>query len=183
MLQKKYEDYLEEVYKLFPDVEESSIKNVIEYGLKKVHYYIKKGNEILLRGKDSLLFIGDAERESSRQLINSTIKEHTKYRRLFLDKKQPWDGFYYFGLTEEENCKFIKDKLIVNLYKLINECTIRTGIKYVYKIKLNISDTEKMPWIETREIDFKEVTLSSEGMKKLKQRADKATRNQIQNKE
>lgn len=183
MLQKKYEDYLKEVYKLFPDIEETSIKEIIEYGLKKMHYYIKKGNEIFLRGKSSLLFIGAGEKESAKQLVNSTIKEHTKYRRLFLDKKQPWDGFYYFGLTEEENNNFIDNKKIVDLYKLMNECAIRTGIKYIYRIKPSEIEIQKMSWRETKEVIFSEAELSKEGMKKLKKRANKAIKNQIQDKE
>lgn len=175
MLQKKYEDYLEEMYKLFPDVEEKSIQNIIEYGLKKIHSYVKGNNEILMKDQETILFIGPTEKESVQQSINSAIKEHIKYRRLFLDQKIVWDGFHYFGLTEAENVLFKKNKLSVDLYKLMNECSIRLGIKYIYKINLNYSiPVNKIPWRETREVDFNNVTLSEEGMKKLKMKEKKA---------
>lgn len=161
MLQKKYEDYLEEMYTLFPDVEESSIKHIIEFGLKKIYNYVKAGNDILMSGKSSYTFIGRATKASSEQWGRSMLREHTKLRRLFLDKKDPWDNFHYFGLTEKENEDFQTNSRIVTLYKIKKECSIRTDVKYIYKINLKYTISEnKIPWREDRSLSIEECEIA-----------------------
>lgn len=175
MLQKKYADYLEEMYKLFPDVEEGSIQHIIEWGLKKMHQYLKTGSDLLFRDFETSLFMGNSIKESPEQLVNSAVKEHEKYRRMFLDKKQPWDGYHYFGLTEEENIDFQKNKKIVTLYKIMKESAIRKGVRYIYRIDLKYDiPVNKINWAENKEVSLEDVELSQEGQKKLKYRLRRA---------
>jgi len=157
MLQKKYEDYLDEMYSLFPHISEDSIKHIIDFGLKKIYNYVKSGNDIMFNEKTSYLFIGNSSKESGKQWGLSMLKEHTKIRRLFLDKKESWDKYHYFGLTEEENKDFKDNSRIVTLYKLKKECSIRKGIKYVYRINLNYPlPDNKILWREDMELSIKD---------------------------
>lgn len=160
MLQKKYEDYLEELYKLYPDIQEDSIKNIIEFGLKKLYSYVREGNDIFLRYKKDYMFIGHTSQESSSQWKASKLREHNKIRRLFLDKKEVWDGHHYIGLTVEENEEFQEVPIKVTLYKLCKECSIRKQIKYVYKIDLKYTiPANEIPWREDRAVSIEECEL------------------------
>jgi len=151
MAYKKYEDYSQELYKLFPFIEESSIDYIVEYGFKKLHHYIRIGNDVFLKYS---LFIGKYSQESSEQWIKST-----------------WNGIRYIGLTEEENLEFITNGVLstVTLYKLLKECIIRTGIKYIYQVELNHMIPEKeVFWMEKKENFFlKDCVISEEGSKLL----------------
>jgi len=168
MAYKKYEDYSQELYKLFPFIEESSIDYIVEYGFKKLHHYIRIGNDVFLKYS---LFIGKYSQESSEQWIKSTYKEHTKRQLLFKESKIPWNGIRYIGLTEEENLEFITNGVLstVTLYKLLKECIIRTGIKYIYQVELNHMIPEKeVFWMEKKENFFlKDCVISEEGSKLL----------------
>ena len=169
MLQKKYEDYLSQMYELFPDIEEESIQSIIVYGLKKIYDLVKIGSDVLMKDQENSIFIGTSIKASLEQQIASKLKEHSKLRRLFLDKKQPWDGYHYFGLTEEENEEFKTTPKIVTLYKITKECSIRSKVKYVYKINLRYTiPVNKIVWREDRLVSLEEVELSKEETNRIK---------------
>ena len=160
MLQKKYEDYLNELYLLYPDIEEESIKSIVEFGLKKLYNYVKDGGDIFLRVKKEFMFIGRSSQGSLNQWNHSKLKEHRKLRRLFLEKKEEWDGFHYFGLTTEENTKFLEEPINISMYKLKKECSIKKGIKYIYRTNLNYKITFNLiPWREERDVSIEQSEL------------------------
>lgn len=171
MLQKKYEDYLDELYKLFPDVEEDSIKAIIEHGLKKMYDSVKVGIDLKLKDKETQAFIGWTTQKSSEQWTRSKLKEHTKRRRIFLDQKIPWDRWHYFGLTEKENQAFIETGEVssMHLYKILREAIIRKDVKYVYRTDLGYTIPENIvPWREIKDnIKLVDCELSEEGKKIL----------------
>lgn len=174
MLQKKYEDYLPELYKLFPDVKEESIKAIVEHGLKKIYDVIKIGSDILMKDGSASTFIGWSTVNPKEQWLRSKMKEHSKRRRIFLDQKIPWDRWHYFGMTEEENKVFVKtgESSSVHLYKILRECIIRKGIKYIYRTDLGYTLPENVvPWRESKEnIKLSDCELSEEGQKILERR-------------
>jgi hypothetical protein len=98
-----------------------------------------------------------------------------------LDQKCIWDGWHYFGVTEEENCTFkgTGELPLVDLYRILKECIIRKGIKYIYRIDLGYSLPEKaIPWRESKEnIKFIDCEFSEEGKKILDSREYKKTFN------
>jgi len=154
MAQKKYEDYAQELYKLFPHIEEKSIDDIANFGLKKIYHYAKTGGDIFLRVLSFYLFIGNYKKEGENQWISSTHREHIKRRKLFKEKKIAWNRKHYFGLTEEENSEFLKNKTlpIISLYKLMKECAIRKDIRYIYQTDLGYTQIDKkVLWSEKRE--------------------------------
>jgi len=174
MLQKKYEDFAEKLYAEFPDIEEKTIDDIANYGLKKIYQYVKTGEDILLRERKFYTFIGNWKKESLNQWIDSKVKEHHKKRKMFSDAKEIWDGWHYIGMTEDENTEFCKIGYLptINLYKLIKECAIRKNIKYIYKTKLGYTCPQnKILWMEKRENYSKELCeLSKEGTLWLEKR-------------
>lgn len=165
MIQRKYEDYAERLYEEFPNVDKKSIDSIVIHGLKRIAYFIKLKQDIMLETNNKInsfyLYIGkvDTKIQQIPQYIRSKYAEHTKLRRLEKEKKIKHDGTYYFGLTEEENSLEILPS--VNLYKIEKECTIRNNVKYIYKtkfddnkwcVKQNNFDKNKAELISTRNI-------------------------------
>lgn len=181
MLQKKYEDYLIELYNLFPEIKEESITSIIEHGLKRIYDLIKVGNDVKMNDRESSVYIGDHNNNPKKQWYFSKMKEHTKRRRIFLDQKIPWDKWHYFGLTEEENNIFVEtgEFPTVQLYKILKECIIRRGIKYIYRIDLGYTIPENLvPWREEKKnIKLEECEISEQGKKILDFRAYKKALN------
>jgi len=171
MLQKKYEDYLPELYNQFPDVKEDSIKSIIEHGLKKLYDTVKTGNDVRMSDRVSNVFIGWFVKDIKVHWKQSKMKEHTKRRRLFLDEKTVWDRWHYFGLTEEENNIFQETEEFpsVYMYKILRECIIRKDIKYIYKTNLGYTlPQHEVPWGEPKEsVKLTDCELSEEGKKIL----------------
>lgn len=160
MLQKKYEDYLNQIYELYPDIEESSIRDILEFGLKKLYNYVREGNDIFLKVLSDYVFIGNPSKESLNQWNVSKLKEHNKRRRLFLDSKEEWDGYHYFGLTALENASFQTTPITIQMYKIRKECTIRKDISYIYRINLKYTVIpSKIPWREGREVSISQCEL------------------------
>lgn len=154
MLQKKYEDYTEDLYKKYPDIETDCIDDIVKAGLKSIYEYIKNSGDVLLKDQSSFIFIGSQTKQGLKQWLNSTNKEHTKKRVMFLQSKAIWDGWYYLGLTEEENHEFETNGFYLNvtLYRLSNECDIRKNIKYIYRTKLKHSELgDKISWLKKKE--------------------------------
>lgn len=154
MLQRNYEDFAKKLYAEFPDIEESSIDDIADYGLKRIYHYIKNGEDVFLKDSKFFAFIGESKKDSEAQWNESKLKEHSKRRKMFKETGKHWDGWHYFGLTQEENEEFSEKGVIseINLYKLIKESAIRKGIKFIYRTKLGYTIPEnEILWMEKRE--------------------------------
>ena len=166
MAQKKYEDFAQRLYKEFPDIEESSIDSLADYGLKRIYHYIKTGEDVFLKDAHFFTFIGESKKDSETQWVGSKLKEHSKRRKMFKEKGESWDGWHYFGLTTMENDEFLEKLQLseVNMYKLIKECAIRRDVKFIYRTKLGytVSDKEVL-WMEKQGIEKENCEVSEEG--------------------
>ena len=146
MAQKKYEDYIEKIYDEFPDIDKESINDIVKYGLKKIHTHASTTQDIFLkmdRSSDPFyLYIGHQDKDKYKQNIRSKTKQHNKIRKLFKERHGTFDGFSYFGLTDEEFDLFNENKVIekITTYKLIDETSIRRGVNHIFRTKLDIED-------------------------------------------
>lgn len=154
MLQRKYEDFAKRLYAEFPDIEENSIDDIADYGLKRIYHYVKNGEDVFLKDSKFFTFIGESKKDSEAQWVESKLKEHSKRRKMFKETGKLWDGWHYLGLTQEENDEFIKQGALpeINMYKLIKECAIRKDVKFIYRTKLGYTIPEhEILWMEKRE--------------------------------
>jgi len=166
MAQRKYEDFAQRLYKEFPDIEETAIDVLADYGLKRIYHYTKTGEDVFLKDAHFFTFIGASKKDSEAQWVESKVKEHSKRRKMFKEKGENWDGWHYIGLTQLENEEFLENSILpeVNLYKLFKESVIRKDIKFIYRTKLGYTTPEKeILWMEKREIKKEDCELSEEG--------------------
>lgn len=77
MYTKHVDDYIDKLAEAFPEVDKKSIKKIVNYGLNTMFYFIKTGNEIMLKkvyGDDQVMM-----RFYSPRLLNND-KKYTRER-------------------------------------------------------------------------------------------------------
>lgn len=134
---KTIKDYYEDVHKLWPRLPEQDIKRILNFGFKSLYLHNSYGGDTLLKDKDFLCYIGYLRRNSVQHFLYYIKKLCIKIRVLSKRRKLPWDGYYYFALTDTQWENYIKQKKsrgrprkwfeygTVMLYKLRDECSLR----------------------------------------------------------
>lgn len=144
---KKVQDYYEELFKLYPNVPKRDIQRIMQFGLKSFLIHNNYGGDVLLNGPNMWLYCGKLMKDSMRYFEyykrKMIIKLRINHRRLNI----PWDGYYYFGLTQNQYDlyksqqkkrgrpkKHFKYGNTV-LYKYFDECNLRnSGAVAIFKI-------------------------------------------------
>lgn len=99
-----YTDYIDQVHAKFPDVDRDAICNVVKHGLGMMYWFAEKGQDIYLNhNHDNYYFyIGRVENDPYKLAVRSRKLHVRKLRMLYKLTKQVHDGYYYFGLEEDE---------------------------------------------------------------------------------
>ena len=182
---KKVQDYYEELFKLYPDVPKKDIKRIMQFGLKSFLIHNNYGGDVLLNSPTMWLYCG--------KLMKDSVKYFEYYRRKMIIKIRinhkrlniPWDGYYYFSLTENQYNQYLKQKNSKGrpkkhfhfgntvLYRYFDECNLRnSGAVAIFKITFNLdlgfslykSDfkTDKAELVMLRQpLTFKEILASN----------------------
>lgn len=142
---KYVKDYLDQVHEKFPDLDKKEINKILLYGFKMFYALNNFGADIILSEKKYLKFLmytGRLYKRFDLYYKYSLIKYSVKYRILDRRKKQPWDGYYYFGMTDEmyrfyesqedETVKIFEN---IMLYKLFDELKTHNQYKHYFKVK------------------------------------------------
>lgn len=148
---KKVQDYYEELFKLYPDVPKKDIKRIMQFGLKSFLLHNNYGGDVLLNSPTMWLYCG--------KLMKDSIKYFEYYRRKMIIKIRinhkrlniPWDGYYYFSLTENQYNQYLKQKNSkgrpkkhfsfgnIVLYKYFDECNLRNSCSVaIFKVTFNL---------------------------------------------
>lgn len=144
---KYIKDYYEIVHSLFPDVTISDIKRILNFGWKSLYLHNSYGGDTLIRDNDMWCYIGFLKKDPIKHYLYYIKKTCVKLRVLYKRYKIPWDGYYYFALSNQQyeyylsqqnkrgrpkkNFKFIN----VFLYQLLDECKLAEHEKrYIFRI-------------------------------------------------
>lgn len=97
-------DYIPRLKEMFPDLCESDIKRMVEYGWRMFYLYNLKGCDTLIESSKYKywMYCGEMTKDSVKYFNYYRKKLLKKLRVLFIKKKIKWDGYYYTGVTEEE---------------------------------------------------------------------------------
>lgn len=139
---KQSEDYISQVQEKFPYWSKKELSKIINYGLKVIIWACKQGCDFSFgqRGQ-SKVFIGNISKDKNVGVKNFGQKISKKERIISKLRKTKFDGYYYIGLTDEQNSK-LKSKnqntkyifKNINAYKLINELYHKKYIKHIWRI-------------------------------------------------
>lgn len=144
---KTLKDYYEEVQKKFPLIPMPDLRKILNYGWRQLYLVNSYGGDVLIQDKNFWFYIGILQYDSIKHFNYYKRKLINKIRIMYSRKKIQWDGYYYFGLSEERYQQFINSKKkrgrprkIYNfgnilLYKIWEECSLaESNLKYFFKI-------------------------------------------------
>ena len=107
---KKVQDYYEKLFSLYPDVPKRDIKRIMQFGLKSFLLHNNYGGDVLLQSPSFWMYCGKLMKDSvkyfeyyKRKMI---IKLRINHRRLEI----PWDGYYYFALSQNQYDNYLAQK-------------------------------------------------------------------------
>ena len=147
----KIDDYVDDVWKLHPELSREEIKRILVYGWKMILQYISFGNDLSILSPKFFLFIGRIPVSSLSTFNTYCYKLAKRIQYMFRRTKSKWDGYYYFARTEKEYIDYLsqtnkKYKIFKNvlLYKLLEECKIKEHSKpYIFRL-----EEDKTAWFQ-----------------------------------
>ena len=147
--ERTIQDYYEEIYDKYPNIPKSDIKRILQYGWKALHIYNCNGGDVLLNRQKFWMYCGSLMNKSLRYFNYYKSKMKVKLRVMYKRKHIPWNGYYYFALTEKQYQEYLSQKNKkgrprkkftfnkVFLYKIYDECIItESGNVALFRIPL-----------------------------------------------
>ena len=146
------EKYYEKVKERFPDLTYREIDTIVKFGLRSLFINCGYGGDILLKAPYFTMYIGrffsDAKLFWKYRVLKESIKLRIKYKRA----KTEWDGYYYFGLSDEEYQEYLSENFKprktnqglhrtkfrfkkIKCYKLLEECQLYPIFKHIFRLK------------------------------------------------
>ena len=139
--------YYDKIKEKWPELSTKQIDKIIKHGLSSLYLYNLYGGDVLLKHPKLTMYFGKLFKSEfifyDYWMIKWKIKLRIKYRKA----KTKYDGYYYFGLNEEQ-FKEYKSKIKstgrrrekfyfkeLRLYKILDECLLHRDLKHIFKIK------------------------------------------------
>lgn len=183
--EKTIQDFYEKIYEEYPSVPKEDIKRILQYGWKSFYLHNSYGGDTLINRQGFWFYCGSLMNNSIKYFEYYKRKMKVKLRVLYKRKKIPWDGYYYFALSEEQYKEYLNQKnkkgrpkkifkfFKVVLYKIYDECSIiesgKTALfRIPYIIDKGFTDykeeliTDKAEFILQRNpLNFNDILLSN----------------------
>lgn len=144
---KTIHDYYEIMYSKFPEVPKQDIRRILNFGWKSLYLHNSYGGDTVITDNEFWSYIGTLRKDSLRHFYYYIKKLTIKLRVLYKRNNIQWDGYYYFGLTENQYQNYLSQKHTrgrpkkkfnygnVMLYKILDECKIKEhNRKYIFKV-------------------------------------------------
>ena len=140
-------DYYEIMMAKFPQVPKEDIIRILKFSWKSLYLHNSYGGDTLIVNKDIWCYIGYLKKDPVKHFKYYIKKLIVKLRVLYRRKKIPWDGYYYFALSQYQYDQFIgkrpkrgrpKKKFTfenIFLYQILDECKLNESNKpYIFRI-------------------------------------------------
>ena len=147
-MQLKYiEDYYDKIKERFPDLEMWEIEKILKHGMQSFFWLNANGGDVIIKSPKNgfTMYFGKLFNNMDLRGRYYNIKWKIKLRIKYLGKKPIWDGYYYFGLSEEEYQRLIpkkngriKNKITfetMQAFKIKEEAFLMKPWKYFFRLK------------------------------------------------
>jgi len=124
--------YYDKVLEKFPGISRKQLDKIIKHGCCSLYLYNLYGGDVLLKipGK-YIMYFGKLFNDSLLFTKYALIKWKIKLRIKYWQNKTQFDGYYYFGLTDELFKEWHNSRLRnkgkhferIKFYKILDECT------------------------------------------------------------
>lgn len=175
---KHINDYYNIVSEKFPKIPLKDIERILKFAWNSVYLHNVYGGDVLLLDRITnkfIFYIGKLTYDSLKHFKYYVKKMIVKIRVYYNRSKVPWDGYYYFGLREDQYQNYLSQIKSVGrkrkhftfdgtimLYKIYDECKVtQFNCKYFFKIPTGVDlgykylkygfKTDKAEYIETLE--------------------------------
>lgn len=153
-------DYVDKVQEAFPEFSIEEINYILKYGCRELYKLIYKRADVFcfskINGENIKIIFGRILFQSVVHKVRYVLRKLTiKLKILYKAGKIKWDGYYYFGLGEDEWLSYqaqmspwFKDEIKkrkrykntkfnygdVVLYKNFDECKLNLKYKYFFRV-------------------------------------------------
>lgn len=155
---RKIGDYYDKVHEVFPELTMEQISTILNFGMRSFYKFNAYGADIYIAGKFLSFYIGKFIKDTNKFYEYWRKKSRIKISVLNKINKVKWDGYYYFGLSDE---LFEKYKNETKNFKGKDFVTFKNII--FYKL-LDLAKLENYPHILRTKVplDIGESTLKEE---------------------
>lgn len=149
MVQKTIQDYYEAICEEYPTIPKSDIKRILQYGWKSLYLHNSYGGDVLINRLGFWFYCGQLMNDSVRWFEYYKRKIKIKLRVMYKRKQIPWNGYYYFALSENQYNEYLNQKKVRGrpkkwftfsntvLYKIYDECNIsENGKVAIFRIPM-----------------------------------------------
>lgn len=174
---KTINDYYNSIQNLYPWIPIQDIKKILNFGWKSFYLHNSYGGDVLIRDNEFWMYVGYIYKDSIKHYDYYVRKLCLKLRITAQRKDVPWDGYYYFCLTDKQYASYLKQKNgrgrprkyytfgKVKFFKLLDECKVNGhALKYIFKTTFN-ADFGYSYYIENFKSDKFELILEREPQK------------------
>lgn len=187
---KTTKDYAQLLHEKYPEISESDILKILNYGWKQFYLANSSGGDVCMHKPSGFwMYCGRLTKNSIDYFRQYVLKLVIKIRRRFARDKTPWDGYYYFALTVNQYQHYCDQQKQRGrprkhfeygnqyLYKLKEECILKNyNRRYIFKVPIGINfgwitykpnyktgDAELIDIIEPRK--FKDILVTNNNYK------------------
>ncbi len=131
---RTYHDFLPQLQKEYPWLKRGDIIKILRFGFSNLDKLMRGNMDFFTSDQNGFLaYFGDIIANRYRLLRYYKEKLQKRIRYLYIKRRVIWDGYYYFGITENQymnilrqNPKLLKSKTItfkkIKLYQIFDEC-------------------------------------------------------------
>lgn len=133
---KTIQDYYQKLFELYPTLPKVDIKRIALYGWKSFYLHNSYGGDTLINRNGFWFYCGQLMNDPLKYFEYYKKKMRIKLRIMYKRKRIPWDGYYYFALTQNQYNEYLGQKnkrgrprkrftfSKIILYKIYDECNI-----------------------------------------------------------
>lgn len=144
MATKHIHDYWDRVHEKFPDLCQKDFERIMSAAFRSLYRFIATGADVLLSSRGFKLFIGVLLMDKKLYWDYYNVKRATKLRIKYFCSRKPYNGYYYFGVSEEDYKKYKLNKKgrksvvfpEITLFKIQEEAYLNLNHKYFYKVSI-----------------------------------------------
>lgn len=146
---KTIQDYYQKLFELYPTLPKSDIKRIVLYGWKSLYLHNSYGGDVLINRQGFWFYCGRLMNNSVKWFEHYKRKMKVKLRVMYKRKQIPWNGYYYFALSENQYNDYLNKKskrgrpkkwfTFSNtvLYKIYDECNItESGKVAIFRVSM-----------------------------------------------
>lgn len=111
MVQKTIQDYYDQICEEYPNIPRQDIKRILQYGWKSLYLHNSYGGDTLINRQGFWFYCGQLMNDSLKYFEYYKKKMRIKLRIMYKRKRIPWDGYYYFALTQNQYNEYLEQKI------------------------------------------------------------------------